>query len=740
VAEFAVQIAEALRDRYLFERELGRGGMATVYLARDLKHDRQVALKVLHQQLASVAGVRRFLREIGVAARLHHPHLLPVYDSGEAGGSLYYVVPYIAGGSLRDRLRQEERLPIDLALQLTREVADALDFAHRHDVIHRDIKPENILLEDEHAIVADFGVARALSVAADTDTLTQPGLAIGTPAYMSPEQGRGAPVDGRSDVYSLGCVLYEMLTGTLPCAGQKLREADGSFPAALEDAVDRALAESPKDRFQTAAAFAQALGGRSGHHTAVAGARRLAIAATIAVLPFVNLSPASDDEYFSDGMSEELINALTKVGRLHVASRTSAFAFKGKTTDVREIGQRLGVGAVLEGSVRRSGTRLRITAQLVSTEDGYHLWSETYDREVGDVFAVQDELSRAIVDALQLQLTKSEDRLLVQPATQNLAAYTDYLRGRYYSSKRSPEGLRRAVECFTSAVAADPSYALAHAGLAESYHLLAIYGVLPPREVYPKARSAATRAIELNELLPEAHVPAGCVALCFDWKWAAAERELRRAIELNGSHAQAHHWLAWCLLITGRAADAAAAARRAMELEPLSPIIQARAGHILAYAGQSAESEAAILRALELNPQFLPAIETLSTLYTRRRVGRYKEAAEALSRVADVPGSNARYFLPWVCVLMGHVEEARQRLKALDFDPAEGRGPPTYTVVWLVAAHASLGDTDEAFRWLERAVADRVFTAPLIGVEEECDPLRGDPRFAALEAAVGLRK
>jgi tetratricopeptide (TPR) repeat protein len=425
------------------------------------------------------------------------------------------------------------------------------------------------------------------------------------------------------------------------------------------------------------------------------------------------------------------------VGRLQVASRTSAFAFKGQTTDVREIGRRLGVSTVLEGSVRRMGARLRITAQLVSTESGYHLWSEAYDREVADVFAVQDELSRSIVDALKLQLTRSEDRPLVQPATQNLAAYTDYLRGRYWSAKRDPEDLQLAVKCFTSAVAADPGYALAHAGLAECYHLLAIYGVLPPKEAYPKARSAAARAIDLNELLPEAHVPAGCVALCYDWNWAAAERELRRAIELNGNHAQAHHWLAWCLLITRRTADAVAAARRAMEIEPLSPPIQARAGHILAYAGESAESEAGILRALELNPTFLPAIETLATLYTRRRVGRYQEAAEALTRVVDVPSSNARYFLPWVYALLGRPDEARLKLKALDLHPT-GRGPPTYTVVWLLAAHATLGDKDEAFRWLERAVTDRVFTAPLMNVEEECEPLRSDPRFAALEAAVGL--
>jgi adenylate cyclase len=519
--------------------------------------------------------------------------------------------------------------------------------------------------------------------------------------------------------------------------------AAGSPGAALQVArVHQALRRQELDAAPDpaiAALVAQIRGPAPAHVPAVpAGPLRRHATTAVAVLPFVNMSPEPDNEYFSEGMSEALSNALAKIDGLHVASRTSACSFKDKREDVREIGQRLGVGALLEGSVQRAGTRLRITAQLIGTENGYQLWSAVYDRKLADVFDIQDELARAIVDALKLRLAGSGEEPVVQPGTKDLTAYTEYLRGQYWSSKRTPEGLRRAVKCYVSACTGDPAYALAYAGLAQTYHLLAIYGVEHPRDVYPMARVAARRAIELNESLAEAHVAAGCVALCYDWDWPRAEREFRRAIELNDNHAQAHHWLAWCMLIRGSTDDAVAVVRRAMELEPLSPIIHARGGQILAYANRNAESEAASLRALELDPSFGVAFETLSTTYTRREAGRYQEAAETLSRDAGAPGSVARYFLPWVHALMGHYDEAWRLLSELDLDPVNGRSPPTYSVQWLVAVHAALGDSEGAFRWLQRAVVDRVFSPTLPNVEEEFAPLRSDPRFATFQAAVGL--
>ncbi|HEX6434177.1 MAG TPA: serine/threonine-protein kinase, partial [Gemmatimonadales bacterium] len=396
--ELQDQLTATLRGRYAIQREIGHGGMAVVYLARDLKHDRDVALKVLQPRLAEVLGRERFLREIRVAAQLRHPNLLPLYDSGDADGSLYYVIPYVEGGSLRDRLSRDGRLALSSALRLAREVAEALDHAHRHKVVHRDIKPENILLDEGHAVVADFGVARAVSEAIDSE-ITQSGLLVGTPAYMSPEQATDEPADSRSDVYALGCVLFELLTGAPPFTGKsplailarRLTEApprlsDRGISASplLENVIARALARDPGERFSTAAELAEQLATVESQlsQPQATPTRVPAIpqVVTLAVLPFVNLSPDPESEYFSDGMTEELISALTKVKGLRVTARASAFAFKGKDVDVREIGQKLNVGAVLEGSVRRAGNRLRITAQLINSADGYYVWSETFDR------------------------------------------------------------------------------------------------------------------------------------------------------------------------------------------------------------------------------------------------------------------------------------------------------------------------------------------------------------------------
>ena len=411
-------LRSALETRYTIEREIGHGGMAVVYGAHDLRHDRHVALKVLQPGFSARLGAERFLREIKVAARLHHPHLLPLYDSGDAGGLLYYVMPCVDGGSLRDLLTREGRLAPAHALRLAREVADALDYAHRQRVIHRDIKPENILLEEGHAIVADFGVARAVSAAAESAP-TQSGLLAGTPAYMSPEQAdESVTLDGRSDIYSLGCVLYEMLAGHPPFPSispiaqiaRRLTEtapalgtAGIAAPAPLEHLLARMLARLPADRIQSAAELASRLGNleRELEQGAVIPLepppRRIA---AMAVLPFVNVSSDPENEYFSDGITEELIIALGRTAGLRVVSRASAFTFKGKDVDVREVGRRLGVGTVLEGSVRRAGNRVRVSAQLVNASDGYQLWADSYERTLADVFALQEELTQAIVRSL----------------------------------------------------------------------------------------------------------------------------------------------------------------------------------------------------------------------------------------------------------------------------------------------------------------------------------------------------
>jgi serine/threonine-protein kinase len=758
------RIQAALADRYAVEREVGHGGMAVVYRARDLRHDRTVAVKVLRANYTEVLGAERFLREIRLAARLHHPHLLPLYDSGESGdprdptgGSfLYYVTPYIEGGSLRDKLALEGRLPVGPALRLTRQAAEALDYAHRQGVIHRDVKPENILLEEGHAVVADFGVARAVTAAADR-TITQAGMLVGTPAYMSPEQASDAPVDARSDIYALGSVLFELLAGRAPFPGTTpiaiiaarmmgpapaLGAVGVTVPPSVERLVATALASHPAERFQTAADFASTLAdaeaelGRPTPTPAPASFARTGRAAAVAVLPFVNLSADPENEFFSDGMTEELISALARINGLRVASRTSVFACKGKDLDIGEIAHRLKVGAIVEGSVRRSGTRLRVTAQLINAADGYQLWSESYDRKLSDIFEVQDELSRAIVATLRPKLQPNDAGTLVVPATTNLDAYTAYLKGRFFWNKRTPDAMQKGIEYFEQALQADPEYAPAHAGLADAYHILGVYGVLEGSVAYPKARAAARRALQIDPLMAEAHVSAAYVAFAYDWSWLEAERAFRRALELNPGYAPAHHWLAWLLVVLGRHGEAAGEARAAAELEPLSPLINARVGHILTLAGLPDEGVAASRRALELDPGYVFAYETLALGYIRQR--RYDEALATLTQGSRLPASTTPFMVPWVLALNEAFTEARRALEALHLGDSASAGPPGYADMWVAGAYAELGETDAAFRLVERSIMERRYSALMLNVDQAFDKLRPDPRFPLLVARVGL--
>src|SRR5213083_2345635 len=562
----------ALAERYTINRELGRGGMATVYLAEDLKHRRLVALKVLSPDLGAALGKDRFLREIDIAARLTHPHILPLHDSGEADGLLYYVMPYVEGQSLRGRLVRERQLPLEDALHITRQVADALDYAHSRDVVHRDIKPENILFQSGHAVVSDFGIARAIGVAGG-GSVTGTGIAVGTPGYMSPEQTRGiAQLDGRSDLYSLGCVLYEMLAGDPPFTGwspqailarqmlepvPRLRTVRETVPAWVEQAVARALARAPADRFATAAELVEALATprTATAATAPPDAAPQPVAppaGSIAVLPFVNLSADPENEYFSEGMTEEIINALTRVAALRVASRTASFAFKGAGQDIRVIGEKLQVRTLLEGSVRRAGEKLRITAQLINVADGYHLWSSTYERELRDVFAMQDEIARAIVGALRVKLVSHPVLTLVEPRTDNVEAYALYLKASYFWRRKSASGLKQCITYFEQALAADPAYSLAAAGLADSYTALGYYNYLPPKAAFPQAKAAADRALAIDSRLAEAHTARACVSLLYEWDWPGAERGFDRAIALAERYPTAHFWYTSYLWATGR--------------------------------------------------------------------------------------------------------------------------------------------------------------------------------------------
>jgi TolB-like protein/Tfp pilus assembly protein PilF len=459
--------------------------------------------------------------------------------------------------------------------------------------------------------------------------------------------------------------------------------------------------------------------------------------ASVAVLPFLNLSPDREDEYFSEGMTEEILNALTKVPGLKVASRTSALAFHRKGLDIRSIAERLGVRAVLEGSVRRAEDRVRITAQLINAADGYHLWSETYDRKIADVFAVQDEISHAIVEAMELRLSKEMPVALVRSGTSNLEAYELYLKGRYFWNIRTPESLQKGIRCFEQAVAADPEYALPHSGLADTYHLLALYGMMPAREAYPKAKTAALRALEINEHMAEGHSSLACVALSYEHDWMVSEREFKRAIQLDPTYVPAHHWYSWFLIAMNRRNEAVEVIRHAVEIEPLSTIILARAGHIHYYAGQPHEGLRYCKLALDLDPNFAVAHEVSALIYSQ--LLQIEQAVAALDQLGTRPPSRAApILLPYIHGMVGRPSEARAMLDALGYSPEAGRAPTGYLPLWVCATYALVGELDTAFRWLAYMYEERSFSVLLCHVEPGFDALRLDSRFQQWLIRIGL--
>jgi eukaryotic-like serine/threonine-protein kinase len=742
------RLESGLADRYTLGRELGQGGMATVYLAHDLRHDRDVALKVLRPEISAAMGADRFLREIKLAAGLTHAHILPVFDSGEAGGLLYYVMPSMEGRSLRERLDRERQLPLSESLRITREVASALDYAHRHNVVHRDIKPENILLHEGAAMVADFGIGKALS--AQGASLTQTGLSLGTPAYMSPEQAAGdLGTDGRSDLYSLGCVLYEMLTGEPPFTGISAQaiiakrfvapiprvQTTRDVPPAVDIAVTRALARTPADRFPSAAEFAAALlaisrDSDSGER-ATAGAAR-ADARAIAVLPLANMSADPENEYFADGMTEEIINALAKVPGMQVASRTSSFAFKGKEVDVRQIGEKLGAASVLEGSVRKVGNRIRITAQLISVENGYHLWNETYDRQLEDVFAVQDEISRAIVDALKLRL--ANDGAQVVPPTKDLEAYTLYLKGRFFFAKLSEPSLRKALALFEQSLLRDPGLARAYAGIADVWCNLADDWVAPD-EAYPRAKAAAERALQRDPELAEAITSIGKVLCWHEWNFAAAEAQLSRATLLSPSYAEAHYVRGTALPLVGRLHDAIDTMAQALKLDPLSVHYCEWLSRFLLYAGDYDGAIAQGHRALELDEGWLRAPHYIGAAHLAK--GELDQALVWFRRAQALEKSVRSYDANIVRALaaLGQQEEAEAIMTRLE----EASRQQYMRSEVLATGHAAIGDFDRAFAALERAYQARSSGLIYLHLDPGFMPLRSDPRYTDLVRRIGLK-
>ena len=741
------RLRTALGDRYDIERQIGAGGMATVYLATDRKHRRPVAIKVLRPELTASLGTERFLREIGIAAQLAHPHLLPLIDSGSAEGWLYYVTPFVPGGSLRERLEREGRLPVADVLRLAQEVGAGLDYAHRAGFIHRDVKPENVLFADGQAVLADFGIARASRVAsAQPEVITGGGVAVGTPEYMSPEQASGdARLGPRSDLYSLSCVLYEALTGRPPIEGDTarttlarqvtetpmpLRALRPDTPSSVDRAITRGLAKDPDERFASVSEFVDALTAPS---TGAAGGLVIG-ARSVAVLPFVNVSPARDNEYLSDGITDELIDALAKIDGLRVASRTSVFALRGKPQDVRAIGAALGAAVVLEGTVRQAGDRLRITAQLTSTDDGRLLWSQRYDRHGDDVFAIQDDIARTIVETLRASWFAEFAEPSSRRGTTSVAAYGLYLRGRYAWNTRTQEGVTEAIRYFKEAIAADPRYAQAYAGLADAYALHVDYRSVAVQEGFERAKAYAREALALDDSVAEAHASLAWSLFIYDWDWEAAGREFRRAIECDPRYATAHQWHAFLLVAQCRFADALVAGHTALELDPASVSIRRTLGWLYYYARRYPEAQYHLTRAIAMNP----LAEESYRIFGLTLVGldRLEEAERVLRESAALPGAGAyaTATLGYALTRVGKRAEAETLLEQLLETGRQGYVSP----VALAMLYVGLGDHPHALDYAERARDERRGWIAYLRVNPVLDPLRGDPRFQALVASIRL--
>jgi len=790
------RLQSTLGNRYRIERELGRGGMATVYLATDLKHQCCVALKVLRPEIGAALGVERFLLEIKTSASLRHPHILGLLDSGEIPAAvgepplLYYAMPYVEGESLRDRLDRERQLPLEHAIGIAREVADALGYAHTRNVVHRDIKPENILLSGGHAMVADFGIAKALT-SAGGEKLTETGLALGTPYYMSPEQATGDGLDGRADQYALGCVLYEMLAGTPPFHGStgqsilarhavdpvpSLRTVRATIPEGVEHAITRALAKSPADRFATTGEFAGALTRAATGSTTVAtniatpisGLRRTrrrvlyallagiagiglitsvravrlkhggALAASegsirsLAVAPLENLTGDSAQTYLAQGVTDQLIANLAQIASLAVIKLPPRRGDQAPADLAREHG--VSFDAILAGSLQRAGDEVRITAQITSARTSQAIWARSYSGLLRDILILQDSVVRSVADTIQVSLTpRDSSRLSAATKQIDPAAYEDYLRGVASAGRVTGADLRKAIGYFREAIDREPSYALAYAGLAHCYSELGYYALEAPEETFPKARAAAEQAMEFDSTLATVFANLARVDYLYTWDFAAADRNFRRAIEIDPrSYLSLLNYFGY-LSAMGRHSEAIADARRTVELNPLSLLIQAAAARPYYMAHRYPEALAQAQRALKDDSTFTRAHFWVGLSF--EQTGRLPEAIREFQAAIKWAGTDS---IPVYLAALGHAyavagqrDQAEQLIEAL-------KSRPYVSPVDIATVYTGLGERDRAFEWLERGLSGRAYGLVFVTTDPRFEPLRGDQRFTALVRKVGL--
>jgi len=731
---------------YRIVEEIGSGGMGQVFRALDTRLHRTVAIKVLpSMHVADPDRKRRFLQEARVASKLNHPNIVTLHDMGSDGGVDYLVMEYVAGKTLKQLIRSEG-LPISEAGGYAIQLAGALAVAHAAGLIHRDIKPANIMVTDDGQVkILDFGLAKQLTPT-ETDSLeagqTVPGMLMGTVSYMSPEQTRGEPLDARSDIFSFGSVLYEAVTGQLAFRASSVlstmyeialhdppppSRVQPRVPVWLEQIILRCLRKQVAERYQSMAELLEALRSREVRAASGTSGASTIPHSSIAVLPFANVS--GDGEQFGDGLAEELIHALSRYDDLQVIARASAAAVRGHGLDIREIGRRLNVGVILDGSVRRAGNRLRITVQLIDVNDGHHLWSERYDREMTDVFEVQDEITAAIVDKLRPQLISAGSPSATRHS-EDPEAYALYLKSRHHWGRR-PAGTKEAIAYFEQAVKRDPTYALAYTGLADAYNTLASWegGVLPPREGFQKGMSYAEQALRLKPELAEGHAALGYALLHFRWEIQEAERLLSEAIRLNPRYGPAHHWYSHLLVATGRMEESLAESKIYLNLDPADPLSQLHLmwHHVMAHNFDQALSESG--RALADDPGF--SWHRIFQGWAHLGKGATGEAEATIRKGAELSGVSVHLsFLGHAQAANGNRKDALRTLERLTAQSAERYISPYE----LGLIYEALGDHDQAFASLEQAFAERSPWLVYLAREPRLRHLHGNPRFDAMLA------